>query len=279
MEGSEINKSLLALKECIRALADTGAKDRHVPYRASKLTLVLKDSFTRDNARTVMIAAVSPAVSSADHTINTLRYADRVKERVVGGGGGAGAGVEAKPTVSPPPRPQPRAAPAPAPPAPAPAAPKTQYAAGRDSKHSPPPVPSSSGNGSGSHKGSNAAGRQGGNGGIAAAAGAWGQRGEREQGREQGRGGRPSDADLAAALEGALQLADEEAAEVRIHAMHVTSILYIILMIPYYDIYMHDSMLCCTMLCYAMLCCVVLCYAMLCCAMLCCAMLCYAVLC
>lgn len=49
----------------------------HVPYRASKLTLVLKDSFTRKAARTVMIATVSPGASSADHTINTLRYADR----------------------------------------------------------------------------------------------------------------------------------------------------------------------------------------------------------
>lgn len=50
----------------------------HVPYRASKLTLVLKDSFTRKGARTVMIATVSPGASAADHTINTLRYADRL---------------------------------------------------------------------------------------------------------------------------------------------------------------------------------------------------------
>ncbi|CAK4417391.1 unnamed protein product [Aphanomyces euteiches] len=34
-------------------------------------------------SRTVMIAAVSPCASSADHTINTLRYADRVKEKQV----------------------------------------------------------------------------------------------------------------------------------------------------------------------------------------------------
>jgi kinesin family member 2/24 len=80
LEGAEINKSLLALKECIRAL-DTGST--HVPYRGSKLTLVLKDSFTRARARTVMIATVSPAASSADHTLNTLRYADRIKERTV----------------------------------------------------------------------------------------------------------------------------------------------------------------------------------------------------
>ena len=70
MEGAEINKSLLSLKECIRALDN---KEMHVPYRTSKLTLVLKDSFTRIDTRTVMIATVSPAASSADHTINTLR--------------------------------------------------------------------------------------------------------------------------------------------------------------------------------------------------------------
>lgn len=82
MEGAEINKSLLALKECIRAL-DSGSN--HVPYRASKLTLVLKDSFINKRSKTVMIVNVSPAASSADHTLNTLRYADRIKERAVGG--------------------------------------------------------------------------------------------------------------------------------------------------------------------------------------------------
>lgn len=45
-EGAEINKSLLALKECIRALdARKAGSDNHVPFRASKLTLVLRDSF------------------------------------------------------------------------------------------------------------------------------------------------------------------------------------------------------------------------------------------
>jgi len=81
MESAEINKSLLALKECIRAL---DCDSVHVPYRASKLTMVLKDCFTRENSRTVMIATVSPNASSADHTLNTLRYADRVKEKNVG---------------------------------------------------------------------------------------------------------------------------------------------------------------------------------------------------
>lgn len=45
-EGAEINKSLLALKECIRALESRkGGNENHVPFRSNKLTLVLRDSF------------------------------------------------------------------------------------------------------------------------------------------------------------------------------------------------------------------------------------------
>lgn len=43
------------------------------------LLQVLRDSFLGDSARTVMIANVSPSSSSCEHTLNTLRYADRVK--------------------------------------------------------------------------------------------------------------------------------------------------------------------------------------------------------
>ncbi|EGR33274.1 kinesin motor domain protein, partial [Ichthyophthirius multifiliis] len=79
MEGSEINKSLLALKECIRTMDKGGA---HVPFRGSKLTMVLRDSFQGKNnkSKIIMIACISPCSSSTDHTINTLRYADRLKE-------------------------------------------------------------------------------------------------------------------------------------------------------------------------------------------------------
>uniref|UniRef100_A0A8C8IWJ9 Kinesin-like protein n=1 Tax=Oncorhynchus tshawytscha TaxID=74940 RepID=A0A8C8IWJ9_ONCTS len=80
LEGAEINKSLLALKECIRAL---GRNKPHTPFRASKLTQVLRDSFIGENSRTCMIATISPGMTSCENSLNTLRYANRVKELTV----------------------------------------------------------------------------------------------------------------------------------------------------------------------------------------------------
>ncbi|KAI0504278.1 hypothetical protein KFK09_015230 [Dendrobium nobile] len=81
IEGAEINKSLLALKECIRALDNDQI---HIPFRGSKLTEVLRDSFV-GNSKTVMISCISPNAGSCEHTLNTLRYADRVKSLSKGG--------------------------------------------------------------------------------------------------------------------------------------------------------------------------------------------------
>ncbi|KRY12478.1 Kinesin-like protein KIF18B [Trichinella patagoniensis] len=65
-EGSNINRSLLALANCISALSE-GRRGAHVPYRDSKLTRILKDSLS-GRCYTIMIA-----------TINTLQYANRAK--------------------------------------------------------------------------------------------------------------------------------------------------------------------------------------------------------
>ena len=69
-ENAEINKSIMALKECIRAVKKN---DSYIPYRGSKLTKLLKDSFNK-NSKTYVIATVSPEKSNVLDSINTLEY-------------------------------------------------------------------------------------------------------------------------------------------------------------------------------------------------------------
>jgi len=76
LEGANINRSLLALGNCITALVQ--GKGSFVPYRDSKLTRLLKDSLG-GNCRTVMISCISPAAASFEETCNTLKYANRAK--------------------------------------------------------------------------------------------------------------------------------------------------------------------------------------------------------
>jgi len=51
----------------------------HVPYRDSKLTRMLKNSFT-GNCKTLLIATVAPTASCYDESLSTLRFADRIKQ-------------------------------------------------------------------------------------------------------------------------------------------------------------------------------------------------------
>uniref|UniRef100_A0A668A2Q5 Kinesin-like protein n=1 Tax=Myripristis murdjan TaxID=586833 RepID=A0A668A2Q5_9TELE len=76
-EGAHINRSLLALGNCINALSDKNG-NKYVNYRDSKLTRLLKDSLG-GNSRTVMIAHISPASLAFEESRNTLTYADRAK--------------------------------------------------------------------------------------------------------------------------------------------------------------------------------------------------------
>ncbi|NXW15713.1 KIF19 protein, partial [Circaetus pectoralis] len=78
-EGAHINRSLLALGNCINALSEKGgSRAQFVNFRDSKLTRLLKDSLG-GNSRTVMIAHISPASTSFEESRMTLIYACRAK--------------------------------------------------------------------------------------------------------------------------------------------------------------------------------------------------------
>ena len=78
IEGANINKSLLALGNCINTLSDKSKAGSFVPYRDSKLTRLLKDSLG-GNTKTLMIACVNPSYTAYEETINTLKYATRAR--------------------------------------------------------------------------------------------------------------------------------------------------------------------------------------------------------
>ncbi|KAI9324574.1 P-loop containing nucleoside triphosphate hydrolase protein [Obelidium mucronatum] len=85
IEGASINRSLLALGNCINALTEEGNNGKYVNYRDSKLTRLLKDSLG-GNCKTVMIANISPTAANFEETLNTLKYASRaraIKNKVV----------------------------------------------------------------------------------------------------------------------------------------------------------------------------------------------------
>jgi kinesin family protein 15 len=58
-------------------VAQTG-KQRHIPYRDSRLTFLLQESLG-GNAKLAMICAISPASSCRNETLSTLRFAQRAK--------------------------------------------------------------------------------------------------------------------------------------------------------------------------------------------------------
>lgn len=74
-EAAQINKSLLSLKECIRAM-NSG---HHAPFRGSKLTMILRDNLIDPDAKCVMMACLGPSYFATEATLNCLRYADRLK--------------------------------------------------------------------------------------------------------------------------------------------------------------------------------------------------------
>ena len=78
-EAGMINKSLSALGIVINSLVDISeGKARHVHYRDSKLTFLLRDSLG-GNSKTLMIANITPSTFSINETIITLKFAQRAK--------------------------------------------------------------------------------------------------------------------------------------------------------------------------------------------------------
>ena len=79
-EMAQINLSLSDLKECIRLNLDNAksAKKQHVPYRRSKLTMLLKDALDSEanHGRTAFLAHVSRDRANLSQTVNTLTYAE-----------------------------------------------------------------------------------------------------------------------------------------------------------------------------------------------------------
>jgi kinesin family protein 2/24 len=75
-ESAEINSSLMALKECIRARVaqEAGATKVHVPYRDNKLTQLLKQTFTLKEASTIVIATISPTSADTEHSLRSLHH-------------------------------------------------------------------------------------------------------------------------------------------------------------------------------------------------------------
>ncbi|RYG55687.1 hypothetical protein EON66_04705 [archaeon] len=88
-EAAQINKSLSCLASVISSLVEVAqGKARHVPYRDSKLTYLLRDSLG-GNSRTSLIATVSPMEDCYSETVSTLKFAESAKQvRVVTACGG-----------------------------------------------------------------------------------------------------------------------------------------------------------------------------------------------
>lgn len=79
-EAQSINLSLMTLGRVISVLAK-GGQPAHIPYRESKLTQLCRD-FIGGNAKTFVLATVSPSVSERGETLGTLGYANQAKNIV-----------------------------------------------------------------------------------------------------------------------------------------------------------------------------------------------------
>ena len=75
--GGLINYSLLMLKECARVMHNNEKElenEMHVPFRSSRLTHLLRSSFTDGSHMTTVVATLSPSPTDVEHSLNTLQH-------------------------------------------------------------------------------------------------------------------------------------------------------------------------------------------------------------
>ncbi|KAL9161868.1 hypothetical protein ABFS82_07G049200 [Erythranthe guttata] len=76
MQTGKINQGNVALKRVVESIANG---DSHVPFRDSKLTMLLQDSFEDDKSKILMILCASPDPKELHKTIATLEYGAKAK--------------------------------------------------------------------------------------------------------------------------------------------------------------------------------------------------------
>ncbi|KAK4340643.1 hypothetical protein RND71_039144 [Anisodus tanguticus] len=76
MQTGKINQGNIALKRVVESIANG---DSHVPFRDSKLTMLLQDSFEDDKSKILMILCASPDPKELHKTISTLEYGAKAK--------------------------------------------------------------------------------------------------------------------------------------------------------------------------------------------------------
>ncbi|OVA02356.1 Kinesin [Macleaya cordata] len=82
MQTAKINQGNIALKRVVESIANG---DSHVPFRDSKLTMLLQDSFEDDKSKILMILCASPDPKEIHKTMATLEYGAKAKCIVRGG--------------------------------------------------------------------------------------------------------------------------------------------------------------------------------------------------
>ncbi|GJM93996.1 hypothetical protein PR202_ga10605 [Eleusine coracana subsp. coracana] len=76
MQTAKINQGNTALKRVVESIANG---DSHVPFRDSKLTMLLQDSFEDDKSKILMILCASPDPKELHKTVSTLEYGAKAK--------------------------------------------------------------------------------------------------------------------------------------------------------------------------------------------------------